>query len=70
MKKALQYLWRRRTTAFGYAQVILGVLVVSDGIFSLETLKWIVLANALLLACLGHFNNLQLKRDAIKSGHA
>jgi hypothetical protein len=61
MKKALQYLWRRRTTTFGYIQVTLGVLVVSDGIFSPEFLKGIILANAMVLAWLGHYNNRKQK---------
>lgn len=55
--KFIEFLWSRRTTTFGYLQVILGVLVVSDGIFSAGALKWIVLSNAILLACLGHYNN-------------
>lgn len=62
MKVIFMHLWNRRTTVFGYLQVILGVLAVSDGIFSPTTLKWVILSNAVLLACLGHYNNLALKR--------
>jgi hypothetical protein len=64
MKDVLRYLWKRRTTAFGYIQVILGALVTADGIFSTQALKWIILLNALLLAVLGHYNNRQQKQAA------
>lgn len=60
--KLFRYLWRRRTTAFGYAQVTLGVLVTADSIFSALALKWIILVNALLTALLGHFNNHKQKQ--------
>lgn len=62
MNKLLAYLWSIRTTAFGYFQVVLGVLAVSDGVFSVHTLKVIILANAMLLAILGHYNNHQIKK--------
>lgn len=59
----LCYLWSRRTTVFGYFVVILGVLAVSDGIFSPQQLKWIVLLNGIIVACMGHYNNDQLKKN-------
>lgn len=62
MKEVLLYLWGRRTTVFGYIVVILGVLAVSDKVFSPETLKWVVLANGLFGACLGHYNNRQANK--------
>jgi hypothetical protein len=61
MKQVLIYLWDRRTTAFGYTQVIIGVLAVSDGIFPPSFLKYLVLFDAILLACLGHYNNRKLQ---------
>lgn len=63
MKAMLLFLWNRRTTVVGYIQVILGVLAASSGVFSDEALRWIVLANGLLLACLGHYNNHRVARD-------
>jgi len=57
MKKALLYLWSRRTTAFGYIVISLGVIASSDGVFSVQTMKYILLVNGLLTACLGHYNN-------------
>lgn len=62
MEYALRYLWDRRTTVFGYAQVVLGVLAVSDGIFSPGVFKWVVLGNGLLTALLGHYNNRQARQ--------
>lgn len=63
MKQTLRYLWRRRTTTFGYIQVTLGVLAVSNGIFNETALKWIILSNALTLAWLGHYNNRKVKPE-------
>lgn len=57
------FLWRRRTTVFGYIQTTIGVLAVSDGIFSPHVLKYILLANGLLTAWLGHFNQSRLKKQ-------
>lgn len=57
----LALLWDRRTTAFGYIQVTLGVLAVSDGVFAPGVLKWVVLCNGLLTALLGHYNNSRIK---------
>lgn len=57
MKKAFRYLWRRRTTAFGYIVISLGVIASSDGIFSAQAMKYILLVNGILTACLGHYNN-------------
>lgn len=62
MKTLLRWVWSRRTTAFGYFQVTLGVLVTADGVFSTGTLKRIILANALLTALLGHYNNRKQKQ--------
>lgn len=64
MKRTLLYLWRRRTTTFGYVQAALGVLALSDGIFGPQALKYIVLANGLMLALLGHHNN---RKQKVKS---
>jgi hypothetical protein len=57
--KVLDYLWDSRTTAFGYIQVVLGVLATTDGVFAPKALKWILLGNGVLTACLGHFNNMK-----------
>lgn len=64
MNTIITYLWSRRTTAFGYFIVILGVLAASDGIFSPAALKFIILGNGIVMACLGHYNNLRAKNDA------
>lgn len=58
----LQYLWSRKTTAFGYVQVLLGVLASTDGVFPPNWLKYIMLANGLATAGIGHYNNSQLKK--------
>lgn len=59
---ALQYLWSRKTTAFGYVQVGLGVLAATDGLFTIKTTKWLILINGLVTAAIGHYNNSQLKK--------
>jgi hypothetical protein len=61
--KFISYLWSVRTTAFGYIQVVLGVLAASD-VLPPEALKYVMLANAMLLAILGHFNNMKLRQMA------
>lgn len=61
MKEILKYLWDRRTTVLGYLQIVLGVLVTSQGTFSDDTLRWIVLANGVVTAILGHYNNSRIK---------
>lgn len=65
MKEILGYIWNRRTTVFGYLQVILGVLAVSDGVIGPSALKWIILFNAIILAVLGHYNNSNMKQAQI-----
>lgn len=55
-------LWKSRTTAFGYIQVVLGVLAATDGMFSTTALKFILLGNGILTACLGHYNNLRIRQ--------
>lgn len=62
--KVLVFLWNARTTAFGYIQVIIGVLAATDGMFTPRALKWILLTNGILTACLGHFNNLRIRQAA------
>lgn len=62
--KVLSFLWNARTTVFGYAQVILGVLAATDGIFGSKALKIIILSNGILTACLGHYNNLRIRQAA------
>lgn len=64
MKQILQFLWNSRTTAFGYIQVIVGVLAATDGIFTPKALKFVILANGILTACLGHYNNLKIRQAA------
>jgi hypothetical protein len=59
----LRYLWSRRTTVFGYVQVFLGVLAATDGIFAPHALKYVILANGLVTAGIGHYNNTQLKKN-------
>lgn len=65
--KALQYLWSRKTTAFGYVQVGLGVLAATEGLFSMKATKWLILINGLVTAAIGHYNNLRLKQSADKA---
>lgn len=57
----LKYLWERRTTVLGYIQIVLGVIVTSQGMFSDDTLRWFVLANGIVTAVLGHYNNSKIK---------
>jgi hypothetical protein len=64
MKMLLAYLWKSRTTAFGYILTVLGVIAASDGLFSARGLKWILLVNGILTACLGHYNNLKIRQAA------
>jgi hypothetical protein len=63
-KDILSYLWNRRTTVLGYMQIILGVIVVSEGLFSDQSLKWFVLCNGILTAVLGHYNNTRVPPTA------
>lgn len=62
MKQVLLFLWNSRTTAFGYLVTALGVIAASDGLFSPKALKWILLVNGILTACLGHYNNLKIRQ--------
>jgi len=57
----LTYIWSRKTTAFGYFVVVLGVAATSN-VFPPQTLKYVILTNGLLTAMIGHYNNSQLKR--------
>lgn len=57
----LTYVWSRKTTAFGYFVVILGV-VATSGVIPPSWLKWVLLANGIVTSCIGHYNNAQLKR--------
>lgn len=68
--KALEAIWNRRTTTFGYLVVVIGVLAVSDGIFSPRTLKWIILVNGIVGACIGHYNQSQINKAAANVGPA
>jgi hypothetical protein len=63
----LTYLWSRKTTVFGYVQVFLAVLATTDGVFPTSWLKFIILANGLVTAGIGHYNNSQLKKAATNS---
>lgn len=56
-------LWASRTATLGYIMVTLGVLASADGIFSMRTIKMILLANGLATALLGHYNSMR-KRQA------
>jgi hypothetical protein len=62
MRSAVLFLWNSRTTALGYLVVVLGVLAATDGIFSPRTLKVLLLANGIVTACLGHYNNLKIRQ--------
>lgn len=62
MNPVLTYLWRSRTTVFGYVQVVLGVLAATDGVFAPKALKFILLGNGIATACLGHYNNLKIRQ--------
>jgi hypothetical protein len=57
MMEVLKFLWERRTTVFGYIQVILGYMVATQGLFGPDTIKWLLFFNGLLTAVLGHYNN-------------
>ena len=59
--ESVRYVWSRKTTAFGYCVTVLGVLATSN-VFPPTWLKYLLLANGLLTACIGHYNNAQLKR--------
>jgi len=62
MKELLMMLWKSRTTVFGYIQVTLGVIATTDGLLAPRSLKWILLGNGILTACLGHYNNLRIRQ--------
>lgn len=64
MKQVLTFLWNSRTTVIGYVGVILGVLAATDGIFTPRALKFILLGNGILTACIGHYNNLRIRQAA------
>jgi len=70
MMQTLAFLWNSRTTALGYLVVVLGVLAATDGIFSQRTLRIILLANGVVTACLGHYNNLRIRQAATNAGAA
>jgi hypothetical protein len=70
MKQALLFLWNSRTTLVGYVGVILGVLASTDGLFAPRALKFIILGNGILIACLGHFNNLRIRQAAANADPA
>jgi len=59
----LVYVWSRKTTAFGYFVVILGVVATSS-VVPKDWLPWVLLANGVITASLGHYNNAKLKRMA------
>lgn len=61
MSAILKYLWDHRTTTLGYIQIILGVAMISQDLFSAGAMKWIVFANGCVTAVLGHYNNSQIK---------
>lgn len=61
MVTVLQYLWANRTTVLGYVQVILGVWILADNVFSEDTIKLFVLVNGTVTAVLGHYNNARIK---------
>ena len=62
MKTVLLFLWNSRTTVIGYVGVILGVLASTDGVLSPHALKFILLGNGILTACVGHYNNLKIRQ--------
>lgn len=64
MNAILRYLWDNRTTALGYLQIILGVLVTSQDMLSASALKWVVLINGIVTAVLGHYNNSRIRAAA------
>lgn len=55
----LTYLWERRTTVLGYVVTILGILAASSK-FTQSTVEWFLLANGIITALLGHYNNRQM----------
>lgn len=62
MKEFIEYLWSRRTTTFGYVQGVIAAAVVIPGLIPAEYAKWFMLANAMLLGALGHYNNHAINR--------
>ncbi len=64
MNTVLLFLWNSRTTVIGYLGVVLGVLAATDGVFSPHALKFIILFNGVLTACVGHYNNLKIRQAA------
>ena len=61
LKAGVLYVWSRKTTAFGYFVVFLGVIATSS-VVPPSVLPWVLLANGMITAGLGHYNNAQLKR--------
>lgn len=59
---AILDLWKNHgTKVLGFAQVTVGVLAVADGIFTPESLKYVLLASGLLTAWRGYVNSLTSK---------
>lgn len=63
----LKYLWDNRTTVLGYVQVILGVWILADDVFSESVIKLFVLVNGTVTAVLGHYNNARIKTLAAQA---
>ena len=64
MKKALTYLWERRTETFGHIQLLLATAVATAGIIPDSKLKWALFANAFLTQALGRYNNRTINKGA------
>lgn len=65
----MKSIWDNRTKVLGYLQVVIGALAVADPVILAQLLgphglKWVLLANGLLTAAVGHHNTLLAKRSA------
>lgn len=67
IKRGFAYIWSRRTTAFGLIQITIATLAQQGDLFSATGLKRLMLVNALLLAWLGVFNNMQIKKAELET---
>lgn len=56
MNKTFTFLWSHRTKLLGYVGVTLGVLATST-VLPTKLVGWLLLANSLLTALVGHYNS-------------
>ncbi len=56
------WLWRNRTRTFAFIQGLVAILAGMTNVFQEETLKWLLVGNAVLTYALGQFNAWQANK--------